>query len=295
MKITAALVKQLRDRTGSSMMDCKKALVETEGDIDAAIEVMRKAGLAKADKKSGRVAADGRIVAKIAADGSRAALVEVNSETDFVAKNEDFSTFAAQVAEAALLAPSDDITALSGQPFPGESGKTIEEKRQELVAKLGENITLRRMATLQAGDGEHFGAYMHGSRIGVIVRMAGGSDELAKDVAMHIAASKPTCISEEDVPAELLAKEKEILTAQAADSGKPAEIIEKMIGGRIKKFINEITLTGQPFIKDPDINVGKLLSKNDANVSAFVRFEVGEGIEKKEDNFAEEVMAQVNG
>ena len=295
MKISAAQVKQLRDRTGSSMMDCKKALVESEGDIDTAIEIMRKAGLAKADKKADRIAAEGRVIAKVSVDGKKAVLLEVNSETDFVAKNEDFIQFVTSTADAALASNAQDTETLSSQPYPDGEGKNVEERRKELIAKLGENMSLRRISLLDAGEGELFGAYMHGARIGVVVLMKGGDDALARDIAMHIAASKPQCISESDVSSELLEKEKEILTAQAADSGKPPEIIEKMIGGRIKKFVNEITLCGQPFIKDPDTSVGKLLSSAGAKVIHFARLEVGEGIEKKEENFAEEVMAQVNG
>lgn len=290
MSITAAMVKELRERTGAGMMECKKALVETGGDIDAAIELMRKSGAAKADKKAGRVAAEGTVAIKVADDGKSAAMVEVNSETDFVAKGDDFQDFANAVAGAVLAHDPADVDALSGLAI---EGGTIDEVRRGLIAKIGENIQVRRFVRLTT-DGL-IGSYRHGDRIGVLVDMDGGNAELAKDVAMHVAATNPACVDENNVPAEMLAKEKEILSEQARQSGKPEEIIEKMIQGRIKKYLSEITLVGQPFVKDPDQTVGKLLSANGASVASFTRFEVGEGIEKEEVDFATEVMSQVKG
>jgi elongation factor Ts len=291
MQITAAMVKELRERTGSGMMECKKALTETDGDIDAAIENMRKSGLAKADKKAGRIAAEGRIAIRINDDGKSAAIVEVNCETDFVSGGDDFLAFVNEVAAAAVENKPESVEALVELAIDG--GQTIEEKRKEMVAKIGENIQVRRVEIMQTDTGK-FGSYLHGTRIGVLLGMENGNDELIKDVAMHIAASKPTCVTEDQVPAELLAKEREILVAQAQDSGKPQDIIEKMVDGRIRKYLAEITLVGQPFVKDPDKTVGALLKDEGAEVFGFVRYEVGEGIEKKQENFADEVMAQVN-
>ena len=293
MQITASMVKELRERTGSGMMECKKALQEAGGDIDVAIENMRKSGLAKADKKSGRVAAEGRVVIEISDDGKDAAVVEVNCETDFVSGGDEFLNFVKAVAKTALANKPSDIAALGELTLDGAS-QSIEEVRKEMVAKIGENIQLRRFELLNTENGT-FGSYLHGTRMGVLVEMEGGSDELIKDVAMHIAASNPLCVSEEDVPAEVLEKEKEILRAQALESGKPADIVEKMLTGRIRKYLAEITLLGQSFVKDPDKTVATLLSDAGATVNSFVRYEVGEGIEKKQENFADEVMAQVNG
>ena len=292
MEITAALVKELRERTGSGMMECKKALTETGGDIEAAVELMRKAGLAKADKKAGRIAAEGMIAAAISNDGAYGAIVEVNCETDFVAKGDDFVSFSAEIAKLALAKRPADVEALAKLSLP--SGGTVEETRRNLIAKIGENIALRRLAVLE-GAGGKIAAYLHGNRIGVLVAMKGGDEAVAKDIAMHVAASKPVALGPDNVPAELIAKEKEIYRAQAAESGKPADIVEKMVSGRVNKFLKEVTLLGQPFVKNPDISVEQLLKERGAAVSAFVRFEVGEGIEKKSDNFAEEVMAQVRG
>jgi elongation factor Ts len=289
MAISASMVKELRERTGAGMMECKKALVESDGDLDAAAEALRKAGAAKADKKASRVAADGRVV--IRQDGGKAAIVEVNSETDFVAKDDNFVQFAEAVAEVVLSSGETDVAALSGQAL--SDGRSIEEARTELVQKVGENISVRR-AQIVAADGT-LAYYTHGARIGSIVALDGGDEELARDIAMHVAAINPVCIDESGVPAETLETEKRIFTEQAQASGKPAEIIEKMVTGRVAKFLKEITLVGQPFVKDPDVTVGKLLKGASASVVAFVRFEVGEGIEKKEDNFVEEVMAQVQG
>jgi len=293
MQITASMVKELRERTGSGMMECKKALQETDGDIDVAIENMRKSGLAKADKKSGRVAAEGRVVIEISDDGRSAAVVEVNCETDFVSGGDDFLSFVAAIARTALANKPADIATLSEMTLDGSS-ETIEESRKAKVAKIGENMQLRRFEVLETTAGS-FGSYLHGARMGVLVEMENGSDDLIKDVAMHIAASNPLCVSEAEVPADVLEKEKEILRAQALESGKPADIVEKMLTGRIRKYLAEITLLGQSFVKDPDKTVETLLSDAGATVNRFVRYEVGEGIEKKQENFADEVMAQVNG
>lgn len=292
MAITAAQVKELRERTGSGMMECKKALVEAAGDMDAAVELLRKSGLAKADKKAGRVAAEGLIVIETGADGKDAAMVEVNCETDFVAKKDEFVAFAKAVAERVLASSPDSVESLLGMPL--QEGISVDDGRKELVAKLGENINVRRFVRIHADTGI-LGSYLHGGRIGVLVEMAGGDGDLARDVAMHVAASRPVCVDAAQVSQEVLDKEKAIFSAQAEASGKPAEIIEKMVDGRIKKFLGEITLVGQPFVKDPDISVGKLLDKAGAKVTAFERLELGEGIEKKSENFAEEVMAQVHG
>ncbi len=294
MQITAASVKELRDRTGAGMMECKKALQEAGGDIETAIENMRKSGLAKAAKKAGRIAAEGVIIIEKAEDAERVAIVEVNCETDFVTKGDDFQQFATAVADCVLRNDPEDLEALKATPLEAGGTETVEECRQNLVAKIGENINVRRFSVIGTETGR-LGVYLHGGRIGVVVDLANGDESLARDVAMHVAASKPVCVSEQDVPVEIIDKEKEIFAAQAADSGKPPEIVEKMISGRIQKFINEITLLGQPFIKDPDTKVGKLLDEANASVTGFVRFEVGEGIEKKEENFAEEVMAQAKG
>lgn len=287
MSISASMVKELRDRTGAGMMECKKALVEADGNIDDAVELLRKSGQAKADKKASRIAADGRIA--IAVDGNNAAIVEINSETDFVAKDENFVEFADAVANTVLASDAEDVDSLSSTTL--EDGRTIEAARTDLVNKVGENISLRRFQRMQADD--HLGNYTHGARIGALVSMSGGSAELARDLAMHVAATNPICIDEASVPAETLDRERRIFAEQAAESGKPPEIIEKMVNGRVAKFLKEITLLGQPFVKDPDVSVEKLLKKADATVNAIVRYEVGEGIEKKEENFREEVMSQI--
>ena len=289
MQITAALVKELRDRTGAGMMECKKALQASGGDVEAAIEEMRKSGLAKAAKKADRTAAEGTIVLK--KDGGRAILVEVNCETDFVTKGEDFQNFANVVGELVLKEAPADLEQLKSLPMEG--GDSVEETRQQLVAKIGENIGVRRFVVMEIGG--TLGSYLHGTRIGVLVDLEGGDEALARDIAMHVAASRPQYIGMEDIPEEVLDKEREILSAQAAESGKPAEIIEKMVEGRLRKFVNEITLLGQPFVKDPDLTVGKLLEQAGAKVRDFARLEVGEGIEKKQENFAEEVKAQAKG
>ena len=289
MQITAAMVKELRERTGAGMMDCKKALQEADGDIETAIEDMRKSGMAKAAKKAGRIAAEGVIVIKQGSDNT-AAMVEVNSETDFVAKDENFLGFSNAVIETILQQQPTDLEALLTLIIEGGES-SVEEARQQLISKIGENINIRRF-TVMNGRGDHLGAYVHGGRIGVLVDLADGDDELARDIAMHVAASRPACVSEEDVSQEMLDKEKAIFVAQAEESGKPAEIIEKMVSGRLKKYLKEVTLLGQPFIKDPDQSIEKLLASKKAGVNGFVCYEVGEGIEKKVENFAEEVMAQ---
>ena len=292
MAITAAMVKDLRERTGAGMMECKKALVECDGDIEAAIEHMRKTGLAKADKKAGRTAAEGLIAIKASADNKTVAVVEVNCETDFVSKGDDFKDFCDAVAQLALDNQPADMDTLLALPMSG--GTSVADTLKTMIAKIGENMNVRRFRLMNSANG-HVSSYSHGSRIGVVVSMEGGNDELGRDIAMHIAASRPSAVSEAEVDPALIEKEKEIFTAQAAESGKPAEIIEKMIGGRINKFLKEITLLGQPFVKDPDTTVEKLLKGAGATVLAFERFEVGEGIEKKQENFADEVMAQVKG
>lgn len=293
MKITAAQVSELRDRTGAGMMECKKALVESNGDIEAAIEAMRKAGAAKADKKAGRIAAEGTIIIKLTADNKTAIIMEINCETDFVGRDESFLQFANNAAEQALAAKETNVDAVGNLPISAGSSATVEQTRQELVAKIGENIQIRRIKILSS---DHpIAQYRHGNKIGVLVKLDSSNEDLGKDIAMHVAASRPEAISPDEISADIIAKEREIFSAQAADSGKPPEIIAKMIDGRISKFVNEISLLGQPFIKDPSISVGKLLDNSKSKVLAFERFEVGEGIEKREDNFAEEVMAQVQG
>ncbi len=289
MQITAAMVKELRELTGAGMMECKKALTECDGNLDDAIEMMRKAGTAKAAKKSGRIAAEGQIKIAISECGKKAAIVEVNAETDFATKSDDFVNFADKVTQCVLTNEPVDIDALNELPLEG-GGDAVLLSRDHLVAKIGENINVRRF-TIISTNGQ-LGSYLHGARIGAVVELAGGDENLAKDVAMHIAATRPVSISEDEVPAELLEKEKDIFMAQAAESGKPPEIIEKMITGRMKKFVAEITLTGQPFVKDPDQTVGSLLSAANASVSSFTCYEVGEGIEKKQEDFAAEVEAQ---
>lgn len=278
-EITAALVKELRERTGAGMMECKKALVEANGDIELAIDNMRKSGQAKAAKKAGRVAAEGVILTKIAADGKYGVIVELNCETDFVAKDAGFKAFGEEVATAALDERITDVDVLKAK---------FEEQRTTLVAKIGENINIRRIA-IQEGD--VLGAYLHGARIGVLVAATGADEELVKHVAMHIAASKPEYVKAEDVPADVVAREHQIQLDIAMQSGKPREIAEKMVEGRMHKFTGEISLTGQHFVMDPNKTVGDLLKEHKADVISFIRFEVGEGIEKAEVDFAAEVAA----
>lgn len=287
MSVTASMVKELRERTGAGMMECKKALVEANGDLDAAAEALRKSGQAKADKKAGRVAADGRVVIKV--NGTKAVITEVNSETDFVAKDENFASFAEAVANVALATGETEAEALAAADIG--DGRSIEQARTDLIQKVGENISVRR-AEIVESDGP-IGAYTHGARIGAVVALNGGSEELARDIAMHVAAINPTCIDESGVPADMLEREKRIFSEQAAESGKPPEIVEKMVTGRISKFLKEVTLVGQPFVKDDKQTVGQLLKGADASVTSFTRFEVGEGIEKKKENFADEVMQQI--
>jgi len=287
MAVTAALVKELRERTGAGMLDCKKALVETDGDIELAIENMRKSGQAKAAKKAGRIAAEGVILTKV--EAGRATMLELNCETDFVARDEGFLKFGNELLEVAAANNINDIEALNDADM---NGVKVSEARDALVAKIGENISPRRVINV---EGDTLGAYVHGGRIGVISILTGGDEELAKDVAMHVAAASPQFVKPENVPAEVVEKEKEIQIEIAIQSGKPADIAEKMVAGRMKKFTGEVSLTGQPFVKDPSISVAELLKNNSADVINFVRFEVGEGIEKKTEDFAAEVAAAVQG
>ncbi len=285
MAVTAALVKELRERTAAGMLDCKNALVETDGDIELAIENMRKNGQAKAAKKAGRIAAEGVILTKVA--NGVATMMEVNSETDFVARDDGFIKFGQQLIEVASANKINDMDTLNNTEVDGVK---ISDLRDTLVAKIGENISPRRVISV---EGDNLGAYVHGARIGVVAILQGGDEELAKDIAMHVAASNPQFVKPDQVPAEVVSKEKEIQLDIALQSGKPAEIAEKMVSGRMKKFTGEISLTGQPFIKDPSMLVADLLKSKGADVINFVRFEVGEGIEKKEEDFAAEVAAQM--
>ncbi len=287
MAITAAMIKELRGRTGAGMMDCKKVLTETNGDIELAIEELRKKGAATAEKKAGRIAAEGFMAA--AENDSASVLVEINCETDFVAKDDSFKAFAANVANTVLNNEVADVEGLSA--IASSSGASMEEARQELITKIGENISIRRFVKV-ATDGDTVSTYLHGSRIGVLVKLNGGDNEMGRDIAMHIAASRPLCVSEEDMDSAVVEKEKEIFAAQAAESGKPAEIVEKMVAGRIRKFLKENTLLGQPFVKNPDQTVAELLSSAGASVVEMNRFEVGEGLEKRSEDFVAEVMAQ---
>ena len=284
--ISAALVKELRERTGAGMMDCKKALTEANGDIELAIENMRKSGQAKAAKKAGRIAAEGIILAR--AEGNAAVMIELNCETDFVAKDASFRAFGDKVLAIAVANKISSLEALKAAEF--DNGESVEVTLNNMNAKLGENMNLRRIIVV---EGENLGTYIHGGRIGVITKLVGGTDELAKDLAMHVAANNPQFVKPEDVSAEVVAKEREIQVEIAVNSGKPKEIAEKMVEGRMKKFTGEISLTGQPFVKDPNVLVADLLKKEGANVLEFIRYEVGEGIEKQETDFAAEVQAQI--
>jgi elongation factor Ts len=290
MSVTAEAVRQLRERTGAGMMECKKALVTTAGDLDAAAELMRKQGLAKADKKAARVAAEGVIVVERSTDGRAAAMVELNCETDFVAREQDFRNFAADLARLTLAGRLVDVQALLAAELA--AGESVDERRRALVAKIGENISVRRTVVLETSG--VLGAYVHGTRIGALVALEGGSASLAHDLAMHVAASNPRYISASQVPPEVVAKEREILAEQASKEGKSPEIIAKMIEGRLRKSLNEIVLLGQPFVKDPEQTVEKLLKNAGATVLRVERFEVGAGIEKKQTDFVAEVMAQVS-
>jgi len=294
MSISAQQVKELRERTGLGMMECKAALTETHGDMEAAADLLRKKAGAKVEKKAGRTAAEGTIGIYISPDRKLAAMVEVNSETDFVAKGDDFAEFATAAAVAAAKSNPANVDALYQLPAREGAAGTLSQTREGMVMKLGENINVRRFERFAAAKG-HVGSYVHGRKIGVLVEIDGGNDELARDIAMHIAASRPEHVSKDQVPADAIAKEKEIFAAQAKDSGKPAEIIEKMVMGRVSKYLNEVTLLGQPFVKDPDTTVEKLLKSKGATVVRFRRYEVGEGIEKKSSDFAAEVMATVKG
>lgn len=289
--ISANQVKELRERTGLGMMECKAALAETHGDMEKAIDVLRKKAGAKVEKKAARTAADGAIGLYVRPDRRLAAMAEVNSETDFVAKDDKFTAFAHAVAAAVAAHNPASAQAAAGLTLDG--GKTIEQRRAELVSTFGENMSVRRLVRYESAG--HVGVYVHGRKIGVLVEMEGGDEALAKDIAMHIAASRPVCVRREDVPAEVIAKEKEVFVAQAATSGKPPEIVEKMVSGRVNKFLSEVSLLGQPFVRDPDTTVEKLLKVRGARVLRFARFEVGEGIEKAASDFAAEVMAQVKG
>lgn len=293
MEITASLVKELRERTGAAMMDCKNALKETAGDIDAAIQLLREKGAIKAAKKGDRIAAEGLVAFAVNADHHKAAMVEVNCETDFVARAEDFIQFTQRVAQLALQHNAHDSNQLKDIVFDAADNVSVEAKRQALIAKLGENINIRRIALVNSQG--LIGAYNHGNRIGVLVAMKSGDMPLAKDLAMHVAALQPLVVSPEDISPQLIEKEREIYTAQAAESGKPADIVAKMVDGRIKKYLDEVSLLGQPFVKDQNIAVHKVLAAQKAVVESFVRFEVGEGVEKQVVDFASEVMAQVKG
>jgi elongation factor Ts len=290
MAVTASMVKELRERTGAGMMECKKALVETNGDMEAAAESLRKVGLAQADKKASRVAAEGKVVLASNDDKTAAVMVEVNSETDFAAKDANFLAYAEQVAKQALATDTTDVEVLMAADM---NGSNLELARQTLIAKIGENIQVRRITRMTSN--ENIGAYIHGGRIGVLVEVEGGDGEVAHDIAMHVAAMEPAYIDVDDVPADVLEKEKQFLVSQAAESGKPADIIEKMIAGRMRKHLAAITLLGQAFVKDGDITVAQLLKQHAATVKRFTRLAVGEGIQKKDDNFADEVMQQVKG
>ncbi|HEY8553665.1 MAG TPA: translation elongation factor Ts [Burkholderiales bacterium] len=292
MSITAAQVKELRERTGLGMMECKQALTETGGDMEAAMELLRKRAGAKVEKKAGRTAAEGVIGLSLSADRRVGAIAEVNCETDFVAKGEAFVAFANDVAAVVAERDPADVDALYALPLA--SGGTVGQAREALVMKQGENMGVRRFARFAAKG--HLGAYVHSTgKIGVLVELEGGDENLAKDIAMHIAASRPQYVSRDEVPEDVVAKEKEIFTAQALESGKPKDIVEKMVTGRLNKHLAEITLLGQPFVKDPDTSVEKLLKGAGARVLRFVRYEVGEGIEKEKSDFAAEVMAAVKG
>lgn len=288
MTITSAKIKELREMTGAGMMDCKKYLTQADGDIDKAIEAMRKDGQARAAKKAGRTAAEGLVIAK--SEGKHAAIIEVNSETDFVAKNDDFKQFVQMVLDAALADQVADLDALMNHPM-GEG--TVGDARQQLVLTLGENIQVRRYQLVESPA--MLASYMHGHRIAVLVSYEGGDEALGNDLAMHIAAMNPMVLHADDVPAELLTKEREIETERAEKSGKPAQAIEKMVEGRLKKFVKEVSLMGQSFIKDPSVSIEKLLSDKQAKVLSFIRYEVGEGIEVEKKDFAQEVMEQVKG
>ncbi|ATA59569.1 Protein Translation Elongation Factor Ts [Geobacillus stearothermophilus] len=291
MAITAQMVKELREKTGAGMMDCKKALTETNGDMEKAIDWLREKGIAKAAKKADRIAAEG--MTYVAAEGNTAVILEVNSETDFVAKNESFQTLVKELAAHLLKQKPASLDEALGQSM--DNGATVQDYINEAIAKIGEKITLRRFAVVNKADGETFGAYLHmGGRISVLTLLAGNaSEEVAKDVAMHIAALHPKYVSRENVPEEELNREREVLKQQALNEGKPENIVEKMVEGRLKKFYEDVCLLEQAFVKNPDVTVRQYVESNGATVKQFIRYEVGEGLEKRQDNFAEEVMSQV--
>ena len=289
MSISASMVKELRERTGAGMMECKKALVDSDGNLDSAIELLRTKGQAKAEKKAKRIAAEGRITIK--SDAEHTVILEINSETDFVANDSNFINYSESVAIAILENEIVDLESLSKIDLT--TGTNIENARTQLISKIGENISIRRFDKIKQCD--NMGVYTHGARIGAVVAITGGDEETSKDVAMHVAASNPICIDNKGVPEEMVSREERIFREQAASSGKPPEIIDKMIQGRMKKFFKEVTLLGQPFIKNPDMTVNELLKESKAEIISFKRYEVGEGIEKKEENFADEVMAQIKG
>ena len=289
MSISASMVKELRERTGAGMMECKRALVDSNGNLDSAIELLRTTGQAKAEKKAKRIAAEGRIIIK--SDTEHTVILEINSETDFVANDSNFINYSESVAIAILENEIVDLESLSKIDLT--TGTNIENARTQLISKIGENISIRRFDKIKQCD--NMGVYTHGARIGAVVAITGGDEETSKDVAMHVAASNPICIDNKGVPEEMVSREERIFREQAASSGKPPEIIDKMIQGRMKKFFKEVTLLGQPFIKNPDMTVNELLKESKAEIISFKRYEVGEGIEKKEENFADEVMAQIKG
>lgn len=291
--ITAKQVQELRERTGAGLMDCKRALETAHGDIIAAIEIMRKSGQAKADKKAGRIAAEGIVLCRTSSDGKVGVIIEINCETDFVARDEQFTRFAEAVVAQALSARAKDVAMLQALPLVGSSGQTVEEARQALVAKIGENIQIRRVELFESKG--LVVSYVHGGRIGVLVDLNGGDAQLGKDLAMHIAANNPLVVNRNQVPNDIIANEREIFSAQAQSSGKPQAILEKMVEGRINKFLDEVSLLGQPFVKDPNTTVGQLLEHANVKVNNFVRFAVGEGIEKQAEDFVDAVMAQVRG
>ncbi len=287
MAITAGMVKELRERTGVGMMECKGALTETGGDMEKAVDLLRAKGMAKADKKAGRTAAEGTIAIVMSSDKKRAAIVEANCETDFVGKSDEFNEFANAAAQAALDSNATDIDSLLAAKMA--DGKTVDERRRELIAKIGENMSIRRFEIIETSGA--IGTYRHGDKIGVVVNLEGGDEAFGKDLAMHVAASRPLAIDASGVEAETIERERAIAQAKADESGKPANIVEKMVEGAIRKFMEEVTLLSQPFVKDPDTTVGNLLKKNNVTVKHFVRLEVGEGIVKETVDFAAEVAA----
>jgi elongation factor Ts len=293
VSVSKEAIKELRQRTDAPVMDCKRAFDEASGDLEAAIKIIQSASSKRAVKKAARVAAEGVVVTRVSEDATCAVILEVNSETDFVAKDSSFLSFVQQVVAVALAAKATDVEALS--QLDVSSGETVEAARQTLVAKIGENIQLRRLHLVVANEGESLGSYTHGSKIGVVLAMKGGDDTLSKDIAMHIAALAPEVVSAEHVASDVVQEQKDMLSQQAAESGKPAEVVAKIVNGRLEKFLAEISLQGQAFVKDPSISVAQLLSQKQAQVVSFVRYKVGEGIEKEEQDFASEVMAQVHG